>query len=221
MADTYTVKVRPEKVEAVDRMKAEIGESPAVVLTEYRGLTVQALADLRSQLRGAETAYRVVKNTLARRAADELGFGELTEALSGPTAIAYVKGDPVAAAKVLAGFARTFPELVIKGGVLDGRVLSADEMRYLATVDTLDVSRAKIAWLLTAALRQIAFTLEAPARQILFALEELGKRGPAAEEPAPAAEQPPGAEEPPAAEGASASEEATEETKEGDADGRS
>lgn len=230
MTETYTAKVRPEKAEAVAQIKTEFAEAPAVVLTDYRGLSVQALADLRSRLRGVETSYRVVKNTLARRAAGEAGFGELAAALTGPTAVAYVKGDPVAAAKVLAGFARNFPELVIKGGVLDGRVLSAEEMRDLATVDVLDVSRAKIAGLLTAALRQIASTLEAPARQILFALEELGKRAPAAED-APAAEEAPAAAEAEApteeagpettAEVWEESEGTTEETKQGEEDGES
>lgn len=227
MTQDYAVKVRPEKAEAVAQMKAELDESPAVVLTEYRGLSVQALAELRSQLRAAETAYRVVKNTLARRAADELGFGQLAEALTGPTAIAYVKGDPVAAAKVLAGFARTFPELVIKGGVLEGRVMSADEMKYLATVDSLDVSRAKIAGLLTAALRQIAMTLEAPARQILFALEELGRRGAESEPEAPAeteAEAPAETESMTEATAAPGEEEQAtdgDQTQEGESDGES
>jgi len=184
---THTVRVKPEKVAAVEEIKQQLGDTQAVVLTEYRGLTVPELALLRSQLLGQETAYKVVKNTLARRAVSEIGLEELVELFVGPVAVAYVKGDPIAAAKILATFAREHPDLVIKGGVLEGRVLSADEAKGLASVDPLDVSRAKIAGLLTAALRQIAMLAEAPARQILYVLEKIGEQAPAAEE-APAAE---------------------------------
>lgn len=185
MADTYTTKVRPEKVETVDRIKTELGDTQAVVLTEYRGLTVGELADLRSQLLNKETSYRVVKNTLARRAAADAGLGELEELFVGPVAVAYVKGDPVSAAKVLATFAREHPALVIKGGVLEGRVLTADETKALASVDTLDVSRAKIAGLLTAPLRRLMMLLEAPAARIIYVLDQVGSRAP---EPEAAAE---------------------------------
>jgi large subunit ribosomal protein L10 len=184
MPENYTTKVRPEKVEAVDEIKSAFGEQPTVVLTEYRGLSVEALKQLRAQLLAADTSYKVVKNTLARLAADDLGLGEIIELLTGPTAIAYVKGDPVAAAKVIATFAKDHPELVIKGGVLEGRIMTADETKGLATVDVLDVSRAKIAGLLTAALRQITYTLEAPLRQMMYVLQEVSKRAPQAEAPA-------------------------------------
>jgi len=223
MTEGYTTKVRPEKVETVEAIKAELGETQAVVLTEYRGLTVGQLADLRAKLRDQETSYRVVKNTLARRAVSELGFEALSDLLVGPVAVAYCKGDPVSAAKVLATFAREHPDLIIKGGVLEGRVISADETKELATVDSLDVSRAKIAGLLTAPLRQLMFLLEAPAGRIIYVLEELGKRGPEAEaapaeastDEAPAespAEEAAPEEEPPA----STTEQAEDETKEGE-----
>jgi len=208
MPENYTTKVRPEKVEAVDEIKSAFGEQPTVVLTEYRGLSVEALKQLRAQLLAADTSYKVVKNTLARLAADDLGLGEIIELLTGPTAIAYVKGDPVAAAKVIATFAKDHPELVIKGGVLEGRIMTADETKGLATVDVLDVSRAKIAGLLTAALRQITYTLEAPLRQMMYVLQEVGKRAPQAEAPA---------EEAPAEEAATQA----EETQEGESDGDS
>ncbi len=202
MSDGYAVKVRPEKAEVVERIKSEVEGTQAIVLTEYRGLTVTALADLRTKLLATETSYRVEKNTLARRAVTELGLGELEGQLVGPVALAYVKGDPVAAAKVLATFAREHPELVIKGGVLDGRILTEDEAKGLATVDALDVSRAKIAGLLTAALRQIAMIAQAPAQRILYVLDEIGKRAPAEAQPeAPAAEP-----EAPAAEAAAEAE---------------
>jgi large subunit ribosomal protein L10 len=185
MPDGYEAKVRPEKVAVVDEIRSELDSSPAVVLTEYRGLTVNELKELRSQLLRTETAYKVIKNTLARRAAVAAGLDELEAVFTGPTAVAWVKGDPVAAAKVIATFAREHPALVVKGGVLEGRVMSAEEAQGLATVDVLDVSRAKIAGLLTAALQQIVFTLEAPLQRMMYVLQEIAKRGGAgAEEPA-------------------------------------
>jgi large subunit ribosomal protein L10 len=179
MSDGYAVKVRPEKVEAVNKIRDELGSSQAAVVTEYRGLTVNDLKALRSQLDDVSTSYRVSKNTLVRLAVNELGLSDLVGLLEGPVAVAYVKGDPIAAAKVLASFAKTHPNLVIKGGLLDGRVLSGDETKDLANVDPLDVSRAKIMGMLTAPLQRIMMLLEAPAGRILFVLEELAKRGPA------------------------------------------
>jgi large subunit ribosomal protein L10 len=226
MPEGYSVKVRPEKVGTVERIKTQLGETPTAVLTEYRGLTVPQLKELRTKLRDQDTSYRVEKNTLARRAVTELGYGELDALFVGPVAVAYVKGDPVAAAKVLATFAREHPDLVIKGGVLEGRVITADEAKGLATIDVLDVSRAKIAGLLTAALRQIAMLAEAPARQILYVLEQIGLRASetaapveasaeaAAAEAEPAGEQP---AEPEAAQPAQPTEQAEEEEpKEGE-----
>jgi large subunit ribosomal protein L10 len=238
MPESYEVKVRPEKVAVVDEIRDELSNSPAVVLTEYRGLTVNELKELRSQLLRTETSYKVIKNTLARRAATEAGLGELEQIFVGPTAVAWVKGDPVAAAKVLATFAKDHPALILKGGVLDGRVMSADEAQGLATVDALDVSRAKIVGLLTAALQQIVFTLEAPIQRMMYILQQIGERGgaeteaaateeaPAAEaEPAPAAESEAPAEakapgEPEAAAEPEAPAETEAETQEGDANGQ-
>lgn len=212
----YEVKVRPEKVEAVEEVKGALSDVPAVLLTEYRGLTVTELAELRDKLREAEASYRVVKNTLARRAADQLGYTELLELFTGPTAIAYCSGDAVGVAKVLAAFAKERPALVVKGGVLDGRVLSAEETQALATVDVLDVSRAKIMGQLTAGLSQIVNVLQGPMRQIAFVLQELGKReGEAGEQAdaaaAPESESAPAAEAAPEAEGAAEAEAAPEE----------
>jgi large subunit ribosomal protein L10 len=178
MSEGYAVKVRPEKAAEVERIRTELNDAQAAVVTEYRGLTVTDLAVLRTRLQEAETSYRVTKNTLARRAADALGLSELIEFFVGPVAIAYVNGDPIAAAKVIATFAREHPELVIKGGLMEGRVISGEEAKGLATVDSLDVSRAKIAGMLTAPLQQLMMLLEAPASRIAFVLQEIGKREP-------------------------------------------
>jgi large subunit ribosomal protein L10 len=219
MSDGYAVKVRPEKVEEVQRIRAELDSSQFAVITEYRGLTVEALKALRTRLLDTDSSYRVTKNTLARLAANELGLGELDELFEGPVAVAYVKGDPIAAAKVIATFAREHPELVIKGGVLDGRVISGDEAKGLATIDPLDVSRAKIAGMLTAPLQQMMMLLEAPTARILFVLEEIGRRGEAeaAPEPEAAAEAEAAAEpeaEAPVEEATQTEDEPKEETKE-------
>ena len=115
MSEGYQVKVRPEKAEEVGRIRAELDEASAAVVTEYRGLTVEALKVLRSRLLEHDTTYRVTKNTLARRAAAELGLEALEEMLVGPVAVAYVKGDPIAASKIIATFAREHPELADQG----------------------------------------------------------------------------------------------------------
>jgi large subunit ribosomal protein L10 len=188
MSEGYAVKVRPEKVEAVEKIRAELEASQAAVVTEYRGLTVQQLAELRTKLLATESTYTVSKNTLVRRAANALGLGELEELLVGPTAVVYVKGDPIAAAKVISAFAKEHPALVVKGGVLDGRILSEGETKDLANVDALDVSRAKIAGMLVAPLQQLVMLLEAPTARILFVLDELAKRGGADTTAAPEAE---------------------------------
>lgn len=169
----YESKVRPEKVEAVREIADMLQKSSVVLLTEYRGLTVQELAELRRSLAQLETSYRVVKNTLARLAARDTGIEGVEDLLEGPTALAYCIGDPVSAAKAIATFARDHPALVVKGGLLEGRLLSADDASGLATVDPVEVSLAKICGLLTAALGQIAGGLEAPLSQILFVLERV------------------------------------------------
>ena len=116
---------RPEKVAAVAEIRDRLTDSDAAVLTEYRGLKVSELAELRGALRPAGTDFKIFKNTLARRAAEEAGLAELIPMLEGPTAIAFVKGDAVIAAKALRDFGRTNAALVVKGGLLGTNVLDA------------------------------------------------------------------------------------------------
>jgi large subunit ribosomal protein L10 len=173
---TFQTKVRPEKQQAVAEIRERLERSSAVLLTEYRGLKVSELAQLRRALAGAGVEYRVVKNTLTRLATRELGIEGLDELFEGPTALAYCFSDPVTGAKALAGFARDHPALVIKGGLLDNRPLDADAAKGLATVDPLEVSLAKICGGLTSPLSAIAATLEAPLSQIAYVLKTLGER---------------------------------------------
>ena len=122
---------RPEKTAAVAEIVESFNDSAGAVLTEYRGLTVKELQDLRRSL-GENATYAVVKNTLAKLAANEVGIEGFDDLLTGPTAIAFINGDVVEAAKGLRDFAKANPALVIKGGVLDGNVLDAKEVAKLA-----------------------------------------------------------------------------------------
>jgi large subunit ribosomal protein L10 len=153
-------------VAEVEAIKGRLEGSVAALLTEYRGLDVKELFELRASLRGSSTEYRVLKNTLTSIAVREAGYQDLVPLLQGPTAVAFVHGDPVQAAKDLAEFARTHPALVVKGGVLDGKVLAADEVRRLATLESREVLLARLAGLFQAPLQQTASLLAAPLRQV-------------------------------------------------------
>jgi large subunit ribosomal protein L10 len=153
-------------VAEVEAIKGRLEGSVAALLTEYRGLDVKDLFELRASLRGSQTEYRVLKNTLTTIAVQEVGYRDLVPLLEGPIAVAFVHGDPVQAAKDLAEFARTHPSLVLKGGVLDGKVLDADELRRLATLESREVLLARLAGLLQASLQQTASLLAAPLRQV-------------------------------------------------------
>jgi large subunit ribosomal protein L10 len=177
MPETYEVKVRPEKVEAIAKIRASLERAGAIVLTEYRGLTVTELAELRTKLAEAQVEYRVVKNTMTRMAAHEIGIEGLDELLEGPTAVAYIFGDPVSGTKALTSFAEDHPALVVKGGLLEREVMSADETQALSKVDPLDVSLAKICGSLQSPLVAIVSTLEAPLGRIVYVLEQLAARG--------------------------------------------
>ena len=136
---------RPEKVQAVADIKESLEGSEAVFLTEYRGLTVKAVQELRRSLRSSGAEYKVVKMTLARRAAGEAGLSSLDEFLLGPTALAFAKSDPVATAKALKDFSKSHEVFVLKAGVLSGKVLSPEEVSRLAEIESREVLLAKIA----------------------------------------------------------------------------
>src|SRR5947207_1156887 len=179
-------KVRADKASAVSELTEQFRSSSATVLTEYRGLTVSQITNLRRSL-GRETTYAVAKNTLARRAATEAGIDGLDALFTGPTALAFVGGDPVEAAKGLREFAKAHPLLVIKGGVFEGKANSADEVRKLADLESREVLLAKLAGALKANLSKAAATFQAPLTQmarLAAALQD--KRGAGASEDAPA-----------------------------------
>ncbi len=143
--------VRPDKAGTVAELTEAFRGSSAAVLTEYRGLTVKQISALRTAL-GADTSYAVVKNTLTKIAAGEAGLEGMDALLTGPTAVAFINGEPVEAAKALRDFARANPALVVKGGVMDGRALTAEEVRKLADLESREVLLAKMAGALLASL---------------------------------------------------------------------
>ena len=162
----------PDKVAAVKELADNFRDANAVVVTEYRGLSVPQLAELRGKLRGAAT-YKVAKNTLTALAAKEAGVEGLDDLFVGPTAIAFVTGDPVEAAKGLKEFGKDNDALVIKGGVLEGNVISADEINKLADLESRDVLLAKAAGAMKASLFNAAYMFQAPLAQAARAVDAL------------------------------------------------
>ncbi|MFI5042026.1 MAG: 50S ribosomal protein L10 [Acidimicrobiales bacterium] len=166
---------RPDKAAAVAELTEGFRSSSAVVLTEYRGLTVAQLKELRRSL-GENVTYAVVKNTLTRIAAREASVSGLDDLLAGPSAIAFVSGDPVEAAKGLRDFARANPLLVIKGGVMDGRSLTPDEIRKLADLESREVLLAKLAGAMKASLSGAVSLFAAPLSQTARLIEALRQK---------------------------------------------
>lgn len=197
---------RPEKVQAVADIKQRLEESRAVFLAEYAGLSVAEQQQLRRALREAGGEFKVVKMTLARLAAGELGHDALLDDLTGPTGLAFASGDAVAAAKVLSDFAKDHERLVLKGGLLGTEPLTPERVAQLAELDSRDVLLAKIAGALQAPMAGMANLLAAMPRNMATMLQQLIEKLPAEEAPV---EEPEAATEEPAAE---AVEETTEES---------
>ena len=177
---------RPEKVAVVTEVRERLEAADAALLTEYRGLNVKALADLRRQLRPAGGDYKVYKNTLVRFAARDMGAGELESLLTGPTAIAFVTGDAAAVAKTLRDYARTNQSLVVKGGLLGGKVLSAGDVQALADLPPRDVLLAQLAGAFQAPLVKMAGLLQALPRNFAYGLKALIDQRGAGVAPSPA-----------------------------------
>ncbi len=182
---------KADKAAAIVELTEKFRQSDAAVLTEYRGLSVAQLSQLRHDLREHAT-YVVVKNTLTKRAAQDAGVTAFDGQLQGPSAIAFVTGEPVEAAKGLRDFAKANPALVIKAGVLDGSPLTAQEIDKLASLESRETLLAKLAGALNASLSNAASLFAAPLSQTARVVEALRAKveqeGPAADasEPAPA-----------------------------------
>jgi len=206
---------RPDKAAAVAELSEQFSQSSGAVLTEYRGLTVAQLKELRRTL-GENATYAVVKNTLTKIAAKQAGITEFDEMLVGPSAIAFIHGDAVETAKGLRDFAKTNQPLIIKGGVLDGKPLSPAEINQMADLESREVLLSKMAGAMQASLQNAASLFNAPlaqAARVLGALQAQQEQA-APAEPEQAAE--PAAEPEQAAEAAAEPEQPAEPTAEQD-----
>ncbi len=218
---------RPDKAAAVAEVVGSFNEAAGAVLTDYRGLTVAELQQLRRSL-GENANYAVVKNTLAKLAAEEAGITAFDDLLTGPTAIAFINGDVVEAAKGLRDFAKANPTLVIKGGIYEGQSLDATEIAKLADLESRDVLLGKLAGAMLASLSQAVYLLNAPiaqAARLAGALQARAEQDPTilaggagqeAAEPVAAEEAPaeePAAEEAPAVEPAAEAADEAESTE--------
>ena len=177
---------RPEKTAVVEEIRTKLDGADAAVLTEYRGLSVRALADLRGSLRPANTEYKVFKNRLARRAAEEAGLTDLLPLLEGPVAIAFVHGDAVPAAKALRDFGRTNPELVVKGGLLGSNPITAAELAALADIPPREQLLGMLAGGFQAPLTKAAGLFQAFTRNLAYGVQALIDQRAAAKPAAPA-----------------------------------
>jgi large subunit ribosomal protein L10 len=168
---------KAEKVEKVKKLTAEFTAASGAMLADYRGLSVKDATQLRRGLREADARLVVAKNTLSRLAVKGAGLDELLPLLEGPTAIAFLRGDAVAGAKALLELSRRFPALEVKGALVDGLVMGQEQARSLATLESKEISFAKLAGMLQAPLARMIFLLQAPLQRIAYALAERGKQG--------------------------------------------
>ena len=202
---------KQEKVERVAELKERIEGSDALLLTEYRGLSVSEITELRRSLAEGGTKFQVVKNTLMRRAVNDAGVAELEVLLEGPSAVAFVEGDPVAAAKSVVDAAKKFPTLVLKGGFMDGKLLSAADAKALASLESREVMLSKIAGLMKSEISKAAALFVGAQSKFLSLLEAYKEKVPGEDVAEPEPES-----EPEAAEAASEPE-ASDETTEAEA----
>jgi large subunit ribosomal protein L10 len=163
------------KEATVAELAENFRDSNAVLLTEYRGLTVAQLKQLRKSI-GEHASYAVVKNTLTKIAANQAGISSFDEELAGPSAIAFVHGDTVAVAKGLRDFAKANPQLVVKGGYFDGNPLTADEVRKLADLESREVLLGKLAGAFKASLFGAAYLFNAPLSQAVRTVDALREK---------------------------------------------
>jgi large subunit ribosomal protein L10 len=185
------------KVERVAELKEQIESANALLLTEYRGLTVSEITELRRSLRDVDASLAVIKNTLMQRAANDAGIQELDELLAGPSAVAFVNGDDVVAvAKKLKDASKLYPALVIKGGYMDGAALDAAGAQALADLESREVMLSKIAGLMKSEMSRAAAAFVAAQSQFLGLLEAYKEKLPGEAEAEPVAEEAPAAEAP-------------------------
>jgi large subunit ribosomal protein L10 len=167
------------KTESVDALKAAIAAQRGVVVAEYRGMKVSEMTALRRKLREVNAEFRVVKNTLIRRAAEGTPFGELSGHFKGPTAVAFSHGDPVALAKAMKEYAAASPKVTLRAGYLDGKALTAAEVQALADVPSRQVLLSRLVGGLSSPLTRLVRALSDPQRKLVYVLESIRKQKPA------------------------------------------
>jgi large subunit ribosomal protein L10 len=168
---------RDEKAAVIDRIAGELESSSAVFAVDYRGITVSQVADLRAKLRAADATFSVVKNSLTERAADKAGAEALKSILEGPTALTFVRGDAAAAAKALSDAQRVTDVLAFKGGLMDGQVVSPDDIRAIARLPSREVLYAQLVGTVAAPLTGLARTLNALISGVAVALGQIRDQG--------------------------------------------
>jgi len=168
-----------EKIESVEELRGRLDGVRTLLLTEYRGLTVQQLSDLRKQLRSVSAEYTVIKNRLARLALSP-DLAAVKGLLKGPTGMIITKADPVAVAKAVHTFARTNQALVIKAGYVEGRLVPPDGLKALADLPSREALRAQLVGAISGPLTQLVSLLQAPQRELVYVLSERGKSAAAA-----------------------------------------
>jgi large subunit ribosomal protein L10 len=211
---------RDQKAAVIDEVAAQIEGADAIFAVDYRGLSVRQAADLRSRLIEVGANMRVVKNTLTERAADKAGIGDLKQYLDGPTAFTFVTGDVVLAAKALAGFRRETQKPEFKGGWMDGRELTIEQIESLSRLPSLEVMHGQLVGLIAMPISGLARGLNALLSGIAIALGQIQEKGlVGGDAPAPEAEEAPSAEETPAADAeAPAADEGTAAGEEGESE---
>jgi large subunit ribosomal protein L10 len=167
---------KPEKIDKVRELTERFKSATGAMFVDFRGLSVKDATDLRRTLRQADATFAVVKNTLTRIAAREAGLDEVLGLLEGPTAVAFMGGDSVKGAKAVLDMGRRFPTLVVKGALIEGRVLVEEDARALATLDAKEVSLGKVAGMLQAPVARTMYLLRAPLQRIAYALAERGRQ---------------------------------------------
>lgn len=223
---------RAEKAAVIEEITAEINESQAVFAVDYRGITVAQIADVRAKLQASDTTFRVVKNTLTERAADQAGAEALKPLLEGPTALAFVRGDAAAAAKALSDAAKETELMPFKGGLMEGNALSVDDIKAISKLPSREVLYGQLVGIVASPITGLARSLNGLLGGLAIALAQVNEKkqsgeipaGDAPAEAAPAAEEAPAAPEAaeteapaaeaePAAEGEAPAEEPTPETE--------
>jgi large subunit ribosomal protein L10 len=185
---------RDQKAAVVDELAEEIRGAEAIFAVDYRGISVPEIAELRARLRGADTRFRIVKNSLTERASDKAGTESLKELLEGPTALAFVAGDAALAAKALNDMARSLGTLEFKGGLMDGAAITADEIRVIARLPAREVLHGQLVGMIAAPLTGLVRTLNALVSGLALQLGQIAEKGLVTGEAPPTSEAPDSAE---------------------------